>query len=86
MAGVARLNRVLYRWKLYALEQEIYSSLDIWIGQKKRLPRCSDFWHLLEPTHCARYEGYLSQQLGWMQMQELQPESAASGCGRLHLD
>ena len=62
-------------------------SLNVWIGQKKRLPSCKlaamRFWHLLESTQYARHEGYLfSQELEWMHMEENHTESAATGSGR----
>ena len=40
--------------------------------------RCDEFWHHPEPTQYARDEGYLSQVLEWMQMEEHQPQSAAT--------
>ena len=39
--------------------------------------RCNACWHL-EPTKHARDEGYLSQELEWMPMEENHSESAAT--------
>ena len=41
----------------------------------------NEFWHLPEPTQCARDEGYLFQDLELMRMEENQLESAATGGG-----
>ena len=41
--------------------------------------RCREFWHHPEPTQYARNEGYLSQELQWMHIEETQPASAATG-------
>ena len=45
--------------------------------------RCDEFWHHLEPTQYARDKRYLSQGLEWMQMEEHQPQSAATSNGRV---
>ena len=37
-------------------------------------------------TQHARDEGYLSQELEWMQMEETQPEPATEGSGRMGTD
>ena len=48
--------------------------------------RSNEFRHLPEPTWCARDEGYLSQELEWMQMEEHQLESVATSSGIVGTD
>ena len=43
--------------------------------------RCDEFWHHLVPTQYARDEGYLSQELEWLCMEENRLGSAATGSG-----
>ena len=45
--------------------------------------RCNEFWYHAEPTQYARDEGYLSQEMEWMYVEENQLGSAAAGSGAL---
>ena len=47
---------------------------------------CIEIWHLPEPTQYARDEGYLSQELELMQIEEHQPESAPTCSGSVGSD
>ena len=41
MFEVKRKRRLLFRQKIFALDQKIYRSLIIWMGQEKMLPSCN---------------------------------------------
>ena len=47
---------------------------------------CIELWHHPDTTQCERDEGYLSQELEWMFMEERRRESAVTGSGRVGID
>ena len=74
----------------FATEPGIYSSLNMWTGPKIRLLSyqlaATNLGRHPEPTQYTRDVGYFSQELQRMDMEDNQPESAATGCGGLGAD
>ena len=48
--------------------------------------RCNDFWRDLKLTQFSRDGVHYSPELEWMHMEEKQPESGATGAGRMCAD
>ena len=63
------------------LNLQLFQMLDRSKDEVAQLQARCEFWRYLEPTQYARDEVNHSPELEWMQMEENQPESAATGSG-----
>ena len=60
--------------------------LDMSEEERAHLRAGCNFWRHPEPAQFSRDEGYLSQELEWMHVEDNDPGSAATGCGGLGID